>query len=88
MGAVKEVVKKFFDMSFEEKKNSVGTYGSIDNMGYGRNFVNPQNQPVDWIDRLTMKAAPKGSTNGLNVWPQKPRNFRYEKHLNYGYEIL
>lgn len=73
---VKEVVKGFFEMSFEEKKSSVGTYMSADNMGYGRNFVKSEDQPLDWIDRLTMKAAPEGATDGLCVWPLNPANFR------------
>lgn len=74
---VKDVVKSFFGLSFEEKKQTVGSYGKIDNMGYGRNFVKSEDQPLDWIDRLTMKAAPVGGDEGLNVWPQKPENFRY-----------
>lgn len=73
---VKDVVKSFFGLSFEEKKQTVGSYGKIDNMGYGRNFVKSEDQPLDWIDRLTMKAAPVGGDEGLNVWPQKPANFR------------
>lgn len=73
---VKDVVKSFFGLSFEEKKQTVGSYGKIDNMGYGRNFVKSEDQPLDWIDRLTMKATPVGGDEGLNVWPQKPENFR------------
>ncbi|KAI8025771.1 Codeine O-demethylase [Camellia lanceoleosa] len=73
---VKDVVKGFFGLSFEEKRESVGTYMDVDNMGYGRNFVKSEDQPLDWIDRLTMKAAPKDATEGLLVWPQKPPNFR------------
>ncbi|KAF5448291.1 hypothetical protein F2P56_028841 [Juglans regia] len=73
---VKDVVKEFFGLSFEEKKASVGSYANVDNMGYGRNFVKSEDQPLDWIDRLTMKAAPEGATEGLHVWPQKPNNFR------------
>ncbi|XP_021717142.1 probable 2-oxoglutarate/Fe(II)-dependent dioxygenase [Chenopodium quinoa] len=76
LSAAKEVIKGFFKLSFEEKKRSVGTYASVDNMGYGRNFVKSDDKPLDWIDRLTMKVAPKESTQGLNVWPQKPANFR------------
>ncbi|KAK4792916.1 hypothetical protein SAY86_023351 [Trapa natans] len=73
---VEAVVKGFFGLSFEEKKSSVGSYGSADNMGYGRNFVKSEDQPLDWIDRLAIKALPKGATDGLNVWPHKPANFR------------
>lgn len=73
---MKEVVKKFFELPFEEKKSSVGTYMDVDNMGYGRNFVKTQDQPLDWIDRLTMRAAPVDSTDGLRVWPNNPINFR------------
>lgn len=36
---VREAVKRFFELPFEEKKSSVGTYMIADNMGYGRNFV-------------------------------------------------
>ncbi|KAK9286789.1 hypothetical protein L1049_015194 [Liquidambar formosana] len=75
--AVKDVVKGFFGLSFKEKKASVGSYASVDNMGYGRNFVKSEDQPLDWIDRLTMKAAPKGFGDGLLVWPQRPPDFRY-----------
>lgn len=77
LDGVKAVVKEFFGLSFEEKKASVGSYASTDNMGYGRNFVKSDDQPLDWIDRLTVKALPKGATEGLNVWPQRPANFRY-----------
>lgn len=76
---VKDVVKGFFELSYEEKKKCVGSYESIDNMGYGKNFVKSEDQPLDWIDRLTMKAAPvhvDESTNELSVWPKKPSNFR------------
>lgn len=74
---VKAVVKEFFGLSFGEKKSSVGSYTSTDNMGYGRNFVKSEDQPLDWIDRLAIKALPKGAAEGLKVWPQKPVNFRY-----------
>ncbi|KAL3538788.1 hypothetical protein ACH5RR_002154 [Cinchona calisaya] len=73
---LKDVVKGFFGLSFQEKKASVGSYVSVDNMGYGRNYVKSEDQSVDWIDRLTMKAAPKDATLGLHVWPQNPPNFR------------
>ncbi|XP_057527425.1 flavonol synthase/flavanone 3-hydroxylase-like isoform X1 [Amaranthus tricolor] len=74
--SVKEVIKGFFELSLEEKKKCVGTYVSVDNMGYGRNYVKLDDTPMDWIDRLTMKVSPKESTIGLNVWPQNPPNFR------------
>ncbi|KAL1809559.1 hypothetical protein ACET3Z_026549 [Daucus carota] len=65
----------FFGLSFEEKKKSVGSFMSVDNMGYGRNFVRSENQPLDWIDRMTMVASPVDDEN-LRVWPKKPHNFR------------
>ncbi|XP_050364836.1 protein SRG1-like [Argentina anserina] len=77
LNGVRDVVKEFFGLSFEEKKASVGSYVSVDNMGYGRNFVKSEEQPLDWIDRVTMKAAPAGATEGLHVWPQRPSNFRH-----------
>lgn len=73
---VAEVVGGFFKLPFEEKKSSVGTYMSTDNLGYGRNFVRSGDEPLDWIDRLAMKAAPAGATDGLRVWPNNPPNFR------------
>ncbi|KAJ8452880.1 hypothetical protein Cgig2_014643 [Carnegiea gigantea] len=73
---VKEVVNGFFRLPFDEKKECVGTYASIDNMGYGRNFVASQDQVLDWVDRMSMVVAPRESTDGLNVWPLKPSNFR------------
>lgn len=76
LDSVKDVVKGFFGLSFEEKKNSVGSYMSIDNMGYGRNFVRSQNQHLDWIDRMTMVAFP-ADDGKLHVWPKNPHNFRY-----------
>ncbi|CAB4290714.1 unnamed protein product [Prunus armeniaca] len=63
---VRDVVKEFFGLS----------YVSVDNMGYGRNFVKSEDQPLDWIDRVTMKAAPAGATQGIHVWPQRPAIFR------------
>lgn len=76
---VKQVVEGFFRLPLEEKRRSVGTYASFDNMGYGRNFVKSEDEALDWIDRLAMKAAPtKGMEEGPpHVWPQKPPNFRY-----------
>ncbi|KAH0977805.1 hypothetical protein GBA52_027524 [Prunus armeniaca] len=65
---VRDVVKEFFGLS----------YVSVDNMGYGRNFVKSEDQPLDWIDRVTMKAAPAGATQGLHVWPQRPAIFRLD----------
>ncbi|KAH6767045.1 hypothetical protein C2S52_018028 [Perilla frutescens var. hirtella] len=87
---VEQVVNKFFDLPFEEKKSSVGTYMSTDNMGYGRNFVKSLHQPLDWIDRLTIKAAPVGATDGLRVWPNNPPNFRpvIENYVKVGRELL
>ncbi|KAK6143615.1 hypothetical protein DH2020_023963 [Rehmannia glutinosa] len=87
---VKNVVKGFFELPFEEKKSSVGTYMSTDNMGYGRNFVKSEDQPLDWIDRLAMKAAPEGATDGLCVWPKNPANFRQviEKYVKAAREVL
>lgn len=76
LSGVKDVIKGFFGLSFEEKKRCVGTYTTVDNMGYGRNFIKSDDKPLDWIDRLTMKVSPKESTDGLNVWPKKPANFR------------
>ena len=39
MGGVEDVARGFFGLSFGEKKERVGTYMNVDNMGYGRNFV-------------------------------------------------
>ncbi|KAK6143624.1 hypothetical protein DH2020_023972 [Rehmannia glutinosa] len=90
IGARENVVKGFFELPFEEKKSSVGTYMSTDNMGYGRNFVKSEDQPLDWIDRLAMKAAPEGATDGLCVWPKNPANFRHviEKYVKAAREVL
>ncbi|KAK1423791.1 hypothetical protein QVD17_19099 [Tagetes erecta] len=93
MDDVKDVVKGFFGLSYEEKKKCVGSYESVDNMGYGKNFVKSEDQPLDWIDRLTMKAAPvyvDESTNDLSVWPNKPPNFRVaiEKYVEESRKVL
>lgn len=88
---VRYVVKGFFGLSFVEKKANVGSYKSVDNMGYGKNFVKSEDQPLDWIDRLTMKAAPvDDATNGLFVWPKKPANFRQalEKYVEKSRKVL
>ncbi|KAH9613992.1 hypothetical protein KSS87_013489 [Heliosperma pusillum] len=91
---VKGVVKDFFALSIEEKRKSVGTYASIDNMGYGRSYVKSENQIFEWVDRMTMMAAPKCSTDGLDVWPRNPSNFREimeqyaEEARNVGDQIL
>lgn len=76
LDSLEDMVKGFFSLPYEEKKESVGSYASIDNLGYGRSFVKSDDQRLDWIDRLAMRAAPKNSTNGLNVWPKKPSGFR------------
>nr|GEU57789.1 protein SRG1-like [Tanacetum cinerariifolium] len=88
---VKDVVKGFFSLSFEEKKVNVGTYRSVDNMGYGKSHVKSEDQPLDWVDRLTIKAAPVDeSTNHLRVWPRKPTNFRQsiEKYVEKSRKVL
>ncbi|XP_076894773.1 protopine O-dealkylase-like [Bidens hawaiensis] len=88
---VKDVVKGFFGLSYEEKRANVGSYKSVDNMGYGKNFVKSEDQPLDWIDRLTMKAAPVDEfTNGISVWPKKPRHFRQamEKYVEESRKML
>lgn len=77
---VEQVVGGFFKLPFEEKKSSVGTHMSTDNLGYGRNFVTSEHMPMDWIDRLAMKAAPAAATDGLRVWPNNPPNFRSLSH--------
>ncbi|KAM1764224.1 hypothetical protein ACFX11_003495 [Malus domestica] len=90
LDGVKDVVKEFFGSSFEEKKASVGSYVSVDNMGYGRNFVKSEDQLLDWIDRVTVKAAPVGATQGLHVWPQRPADFRHaiEQYVHEARTIL
>ncbi|OVA05894.1 Oxoglutarate/iron-dependent dioxygenase [Macleaya cordata] len=96
--SLEEVVKGFFNLSFHEKKASVGTYSNnIDNMGYGRNFVKSEDQPLDWIDRLTMRAAPKvvddtdddDDDGVLHVWPRQPSNFRQvmEKYVDHARRV-
>ncbi|XP_075493762.1 protein LATERAL BRANCHING OXIDOREDUCTASE 1-like isoform X1 [Primulina tabacum] len=79
---VEQSVRGFFELPFEEKKRSVGTYMSVDNLGYGRSFVKSEDQVLDWIDRLAMKVAPKAATDGLAVWPNKPPNFRHCNIVN------
>ncbi|KAM1106497.1 hypothetical protein ACFX2I_003398 [Malus domestica] len=90
LDGVKDVVKEFFGLSFEEKKASVGSYVSVDNMGYGRNFVKSEDQLLDWIDRVTVKAASVGATQGLHVWPQRPADFRHaiEQYVHEARTIL
>ncbi|KAE9447082.1 hypothetical protein C3L33_21019, partial [Rhododendron williamsianum] len=73
---VEDVVRGFFGLSFEEKKSSVGTYMDVDNLGYGQNFVRSEEEPLSWIDRLAVKAAPSEASEGLLVWPRNPANFR------------
>ncbi|KAF7127903.1 hypothetical protein RHSIM_Rhsim11G0151700 [Rhododendron simsii] len=73
---VEDVVRGFFRLSFEDKKSSVGTYMDVDNLGYGQNFVRSEEEPLGWIDRLAMKAAPSEASEGLLVWPRNPANFR------------
>ncbi|KAL8513807.1 hypothetical protein ACS0TY_013062 [Phlomoides rotata] len=87
---VEQVVGGFFNLPFEEKKSSVGTHMSTDNLGYGRNFVRSKDQQFDWIDRLAMKAAPAAATDGLRVWPNNPPNFRpaIEKYVTACRELL
>lgn len=76
-GAAREAVRGFFEMGYEEKRKSVGSYGGdVDNVGYGRNFVKCEDQKLDWIDRVTVRAVPPVD-EGLKVWPLKPLNFRY-----------
>ncbi|KAF7840726.1 protein SRG1-like [Senna tora] len=73
----RQVVRGFFELSFQEKKDCVGSYGGYDNMGYGRNYIKCEDQAVEWIDRLTVRAIPPiGEDEGLHVWPLKPHNFR------------
>ncbi|RWR73911.1 protein SRG1-like protein [Cinnamomum micranthum f. kanehirae] len=76
LNSLQDMVKGFFSLSFEDKKESVGTYASTDNLGYGRSFIKSDDQRLDWIDRLSMRAAPKNSTLGLHVWPTNPKDFR------------
>ncbi|KZV38837.1 hypothetical protein F511_32404 [Dorcoceras hygrometricum] len=87
---VEQSVRGFFELPFQEKKRSVGTYMSVDNLGYGRSYVKSEDQVLDWIDRLAMKVAPKAATDGLAVWPIKPPNFRWamEKYAEGAREIL
>ncbi|XP_028767733.1 codeine O-demethylase-like [Neltuma alba] len=75
----REAVRGFFELSYEEKKASVGSYGNdVDNMGYGRNFtVKSEDQVWDWVDRLSLRAFPPIAPHeNIHVWPLKPSNFR------------
>uniref|UniRef100_A0A7N0UEK7 Fe2OG dioxygenase domain-containing protein n=1 Tax=Kalanchoe fedtschenkoi TaxID=63787 RepID=A0A7N0UEK7_KALFE len=72
---VRGAVRGFFELPFERKRATVGTLVSSDNMGYGRNFVKSGEQQLDWIDRITMKAAPPEAVDD-RAWPKSPPNFR------------
>lgn len=94
---VEQSVRGFFELPLEEKKRSVGTYMSVDNLGYGWSFVKSEDQVLDLIDRLSMKVdrlsmkvAPKAATDGLAVWPIKPPNFRWamEKYADGARKVL
>ncbi|KAK9165355.1 hypothetical protein Scep_000546 [Stephania cephalantha] len=88
--SVKDAVDGFFSLGFEEKKLSVGTYRSVDNLGYGRNYVKSRGQSLEWIDRLTVRVAPARDSEGLDVWPRKPLNFRevMEKYVNEARRVM
>ncbi|XP_028767691.1 codeine O-demethylase-like [Neltuma alba] len=75
----REAIRGFFELSYEEKKASVGSYDNdVNNIGYaGNSNVKSDDQAWDWVDRLGLRAFPPIAPHeNLHVWPLKPSNFR------------
>ncbi|KAM7477233.1 hypothetical protein LguiB_024476 [Lonicera macranthoides] len=70
---VHEVGKKFFALPKEEKVKCSRTVD--DTEGYGNDTLFPQQQTVDWTDRLYLTVNPQQQRK-LSVWPQNPQSFR------------
>ncbi|KAF3679672.1 beta-amyrin synthase [Capsicum annuum] len=75
---VRKVSRQFFDLSMEEKQK----YGRApDNTeGYGNDMVLsenvlPENQTLDWTDRLYLLVHPEDERK-LKYWPENPKSFR------------
>ncbi|PHT33433.1 hypothetical protein CQW23_25233 [Capsicum baccatum] len=73
-----KVSRQFFDLSMDEKQK----YGRApDNTeGYGNDMVLsenvlPENQTLDWTDRLYLLVHPEDKRK-LKCWPENPKSFR------------
>ncbi|KAK8682985.1 hypothetical protein V6N13_039061 [Hibiscus sabdariffa] len=77
---VRGVAKQFFGLPREEKlKYSRAANGAE---GYGHDRVVSEKQVLDWHSRLFLRVFPEKQRK-LNLWPEKPDNFREVLHEYY-----
>lgn len=70
---VREIIKKFFALSIEEKQRHGKAAVAKD--GYGLDSLVTEKQVLDWSDRLSVLIYPEDQRD-LKLWPEKPQDFR------------
>ncbi|XP_076919635.1 protein LATERAL BRANCHING OXIDOREDUCTASE 1-like [Bidens hawaiensis] len=70
---VREVSRRFFDLSAKEKKECLREDDDL--QGYGNDMFLSDDQVLDWTDRLYLTVLPKDQRR-LQFWPQNPTDFR------------
>ena len=72
--ATKDASKEFFELPLEEKLKISMQSGDI--QGYGHTYVVSEEQILDWSDALMLLVHPSRFRR-LEVWPTKPKHFKY-----------
>ncbi|KAK9060696.1 hypothetical protein SSX86_021402 [Deinandra increscens subsp. villosa] len=70
---IRQVIKQFFELPLEEKRNYFRETGSVE--GYGNDMTYSENQVQDWCDRLFLRILPEDQRK-LRFWPKNPLNLR------------
>ncbi|KAE8657902.1 2-oxoglutarate and Fe(II)-dependent oxygenase superfamily protein isoform 2 [Hibiscus syriacus] len=77
MDQVRRVAKQFFGLPQEEKLKYSRAANGVE--GYGHDVVVSEKQVLDWNSRLFLRVFPENQRK-LNLWPEKPDNFREVLH--------
>ncbi|KAK9078810.1 hypothetical protein SSX86_002868 [Deinandra increscens subsp. villosa] len=70
---VRQVIKRFFELPFEEKRKYSRETGSVE--GYGSDTTISENQVQDWCDRLSLRMFPEDQRkfrSGITLLLQDP----------------
>ncbi|KAJ6363290.1 hypothetical protein OIU78_003463 [Salix suchowensis] len=70
---VREVSKRFFALSMEDKQKYSREADSIE--GYGNDMILSDHQTIDWTDRLYLTISPENQRK-IKFWPENPKDFR------------
>ncbi|KAJ6992531.1 hypothetical protein NC653_015809 [Populus alba x Populus x berolinensis] len=70
---IRDVSKRFFALSMEDKQKYSREAGSIE--GYGNDMILSDHQTIDWSDRLYLTISPEDQRK-IKFWPENQKDFR------------